>query len=138
MKNKIIIPVILPILLTIALGCSAIDSTEKPISGTNAVNSNSTANKTLADQAIETAVGSEKIGVPECDDLLENLAAFSHSPDDSYVTKAARQYALNKIRESIKKSIEENKNDKTQMAKECKEYRAQLEKFKTQEAANQK
>jgi hypothetical protein len=135
MKNKIIVPVVLLILLTIALGCGAFDSVEKPL---NRANSNVAANKTLADQAIETAVGVEKIGVPECDDLLESLAEFSNSPDDSYVTKAARQYALNKIRENIKRSVEENKNDKTQMAKECKEYRAQLEKFKTQEVANQK
>ena len=136
MKNKIITGIISATLLTVSLGCGAADSVEKAVSGTNVVNSNSASNKTLGDRAIETAVGDQKIGVPECDDLLENLAQISHSPDDNYVTKAARQYALNKIRESIKTSIEENKNDKTQMAKECKDYRAQLNQFKTQEAAN--
>lgn len=137
MNNKIIIGILAAILLTITLGCGSSESiVEKAGSGTNGANSNGASNKTLGDRAIETAVGDEKIGVPECDELMENLARLSHSPDDSYVTKAARQYALNKIRESIKTSIEQNKNDKTQMSKECREYRAQLDKFKAEDTAN--
>jgi soluble cytochrome b562 len=136
MKNKIIIPVILMIVLTISLGCGISESVEKAVSGTGETNSNGAGNKTLTDTAIDTAVGNEKIGVQECDDLLEDLAAIVQKPDDNYVSKATRQYVLSKIRENIKKSIEQNKNDKTQMAKECKEYRGQLDKFKNQEEAN--
>ncbi|HEX8638486.1 MAG TPA: hypothetical protein VF692_10510 [Pyrinomonadaceae bacterium] len=136
MKNKIICPAILAIFLTIGLGCGISERAEKAISGTNETNSNAPVNKTLTDQAIDTAVGDEKIGVQECDDLLEDLAALVQKPDDNYVSKATRQYFLSKIRENIKKSIEQNKNDKTRMANECKEYHGQLDKFKNQEEAN--
>lgn len=61
------------------------------------------------------------------------MVAQSESPDDNYVTKAARGYALKKIRESIKKSIEENKNDTVKMAKECKDAKVELDKFKAEE-----
>lgn len=134
MKNKIVIPLVLTSLLAIGLGCGVSDSVEKAVSGTSETNSNSAVNKTLTDTAIETAVGNEKIGVQECDDLLEDLAAVIQKPDDNYVSKATRQYVLSKIRENIKRSIEENKNDKTRMARECKEYRGQLDKFKQEEA----
>lgn len=137
MKNKIFIPAVLMILLTIALGCGISERVEKAFNGAGETNSNSAAaNKTLTDTAIDTAVGDEKIGVQECDDLLEDLAAVVQKPDDNYVSKATRQYVLSKIRENIKKSVEQNKNDKTQMAKECREYRGQLDKFKNQEEAN--
>ena len=136
MKNKIITPVILATLLTIGLGCGISERVEKAIGGAGETNSNVAANKTLTDTAIDSAVGNEKIGVHECDDLLEDLAAIVQKPDDNYVAKATRQYVLSKIRVNIKKSVEQNKNDKTQMAKDCKEYRGQLDKFKNQEAAN--
>ena len=136
MKNKIIIPSVLAILLTIALGCGISERVEKAIGTANETNSNGASNKTLTDTAIDAAVGSEKIGVQECDDLLEDLASVVQNPEDDYVSKAARQYVLNRIRENIKKSVEQNKNDKTQMAKDCQEFRGQLDKFKNQEAAN--
>jgi hypothetical protein len=118
------------------IGCSFSENLEKTIIGTNDANSNNATNKTLTDRAIETAVGDEKIGVPECDDLLERLADIAQTSDDNYVSKATRQYVLSKIRENIKRSIEENKNDKTAMAKDCKEYGGQLDKFKAQEETN--
>ena len=138
MKNKIIIPAILAMLLTIGLGCGISERVEKAIGGTTETNSDSASNKTLTDTAIDSAVGNEKIGVQECDDLLEDLTKIIQKPDDNYVSKATRQYVLSKIRENIKKSIEENKNDKIQMAKECKEYRGQLDKFANQGETNKR
>lgn len=40
---------------------------------------------------------------------------------------------MNKIRENLKKSIEENKTDKVELAKDCKDFKAQLEKYKAEE-----
>ncbi|HLM59596.1 MAG TPA: hypothetical protein VK308_02220, partial [Pyrinomonadaceae bacterium] len=57
-------------------------------------------------------------------------------PDDDFVTKAAREYALNKVRESFKRSIEEHKGDKAAMAKECRQFKTQLDKFKTESNTN--
>lgn len=138
MKNKSIVLSVLATLLTVVLGCGWIERAEKTNDAANQAIAGGAANKTLTDTAIETAVGNEKIGVPECDDLLEHFAAVTESPDDDYVTKATRQFVLSKIRENVKRSIEENKNDKTQMAKDCREYRKQLDKFKTEESANKK
>jgi hypothetical protein len=137
MKYKITIPAMFSLFLMSALGCGLIERAENNNKAANQTNANGgAANKTLTDTAIETAVGGEKIGVPECDELLERLAQISESPDDSYVTKAARQFALSKIRENVRRSFEENKNDKTKMAKDCREYRAQLDKYKTQESSD--
>src|SRR5213075_1142242 len=83
--------------------------------------------KTLTDKGIEIATGNERIGVQECDDLMDSIEEQSRSADDNYVTKAMKGYFLNKIRESVKKSIEENKNDQVQMGKECKEFKVQLD-----------
>jgi hypothetical protein len=146
MKNALIFAVVSMVLLISVIGCSwwnplasKPETNTRPASnqGTRETNTANTAKeKPLDEQAIDTVVGDEKIGVPECDELVESLVAQSENPDEGYMAKAARQFALNKIRESIKKSIEENKNDKVQMAKDCKDFKDQVDKFKTQEESN--
>lgn len=123
------------ILLISALGCSFYnplrsDSNAAPGNSSQTSGSN---DKTLAEKAIDSTVGEEKIGVPECDELLDAISEQSKSQDDNYVAKATREFFLNRIRESIKKSVEENKNDKTEMAKNCRDYRKQLDKFKNED-----
>lgn len=135
-KNKFTISAVLTTVLAIGLGCGITDRVQKAIGGEETPATKKTEDKSLSDTAIETAVGNEKIGVPECDDLMDFFEQQSKSNDDNYMTKATRQMVMNKIRESIKKSIEENKNDKAQMAKDCKEYKSQLEKFKAEEESN--
>ena len=61
------------------------------------------------------------------------LSAEANNPDDNFVTKAIKATVLNKIKESIKKSVEENKNDKVELAKNCREFKTQLEKYKAEE-----
>lgn len=122
------------ILLVFGLGCGISEKVQKAVGGSDNTSANS--NKTLTDKAVDVTVGEEKLGIPECDQLFEELTAQSKSSEDDYVTKAAKQFALNKIRESIKKSIQENKNNPQQMAKDCKEFKAQLDKFKSEEQSN--
>lgn len=134
MKNKFATTLILPILLIAGLGCGITERVQKAITGSpDNTSAAKPEDKTLSDKAVDTAVGDEKIGVPECDELFDSIADESKSPDDNYVTKATRQYFLNKIRESIKRSLEENKNDPAQMGKECKNYKAQLDKYRAEE-----
>lgn len=121
MKNAVTTIIIGIVILATGLGCS--------LAGRGAQKDTRDAHdKTLTDKGIEIATGNERIGVKECDDLMDSIAEQSRSEDDNYVTKAMKGYILNKIRESVKKSIEENKNDKVAMAKECKDFRVQLEK----------
>jgi len=127
MKNKSIFLISFTILLVSILGCSFYNPLESS-SGSSA-----DSNKTLSDKAIDSAVGEGKIGIPECDEILDFFAKQSESPDDDYFTKTARQFALNKIREGFKQTIEENKGDTAKMAKECREFKTQLDKFKAEE-----
>ena len=120
MKNTISTLIIGIILLTVSLGCGFVGGGQKETKDSH--------DKTLTDKGIDIATGNERIGVQECDDLMDSIAEQSRSDDDNYVTKAVKGYILNKIRESVRKSIEENKNDKVAMAKECKDFRVQLEK----------
>lgn len=135
MKNKFVFLVSLAILLISILNCSKYNPLTSGSDATqngNRQNSN-TGDKTLADQTIDSTVGEEKIGVPECDELMDRIAEQSKSGDDSYVGKATRQFFLNRIRDSIKQSVEENKSDKKQLAKNCLDYKNQLDKFKAEE-----
>ena len=128
MKNKFVLLISLAILFVVALGCSYYNPLES--------NSNSATNdnRTLSDKAIDSTVGGEKIGVPECDEIVDFFSDQAKSPDDDFVTKAAREYAVGKIRESFKQSIEEHKGDKKTLAKECRDFKVQLDKFKSEES----
>lgn len=121
--------VVAALFLVCIIGCSSIN----PF-GDKAKTTQPNANRSLTDKAVETAVGDEKIGVPECDEVMDMLAAETDNPDDNFVTKAVKATFLNKIKQSIKESVEKNKNDKVQLAKTCKEFKSQLEKYKAEEA----
>jgi len=129
MKNKTILFISFAVLLVSVLGCSFYN----PLESSSGNTSTNDSNKTLTDKAIDSTVGGEKIGIPECDEIIDFFAKQSESPDDDYFTKAARQYALNKIRESFKQTIEENKGDTVKTAKECREFKTELDKFKAEE-----
>lgn len=141
MKNKSMFTLVSVLLLVSVLGCSWWN----PLASKPETNKSNTATKDtksptpqpsekpLDEKAIDTVVGDEKIGVPECDEVLEAIVSQSENPDAGYLEKAARQVILNKIRDEIKKSIEENKNDKVQLAKDCKELKTQIDKFKAEE-----
>jgi len=132
MKNKFIFAISLAILFVCILGCRFYNPLE------SSSNSAASDNRTLSDKAIDSTVGGEKIGVPECDAVFDFFADQAKSPDDDFVTKATREFFFNKIRESFRQSLEENKNDKEQMAKDCREYKNQLDKFKAEEDNKQK
>ena len=127
MKNKFVLLLTLAILFVSILGCSYYNPLEG--SSNSAVNDN----RTLSDKAIDSTIGEEKIGIPECDEVFDFFAEQTKAKDDDFVSKAAREYALNTIRESFKQSIEENKGDPAKLAKECKEFKTQLDKYKAEE-----
>ena len=135
MKNNFVLLFTLAVLLVSALSCSFYNPLDSGSDATQNKNSQTTKAKdeSFSDKAIDSTFGEEKIGVPECDEIIDFFADQSKSEDDDFVTKAARQYALNKVRESFKQSIEENKGDTAKMAKECREFKTQLDKFKAED-----
>lgn len=135
MKNKFVLLIASLTLFLSIFGCSYYNPLES--SSNSSRNSNSQTSKSndksLSDKAIDSTVGKEKIGIPECDEVVDFFAEQAKSEDDNFATKAAREYALNAIRESFKQSIEENKNDKDRMARECRKFKDQLDKYKAGE-----
>jgi len=126
MRNPFISALAVITLVVAVLGCTKLNS----LSG----RSGTASNKGVVDKTIDSTVG-DKIGIPECDDVIDELAGLNETDEnDSYVMKAFRSWYVGKIREAIRKSIEENKNDKTQLAKECRDFKKQLEKYKTEES----
>ena len=130
MKNIAGILIVGLVFLAMVLGCGRLI----PSSGSSkSGNSGSDDNKTLTDRGVDIAVGDEKIGVPECDDVVDFFNKEINNPDDDFVTKAVKQTVLNKMKEQFKQAIDENKTDKVQLAKTCKEFKTNLEKFKADE-----
>lgn len=133
MKNKNHFAAALFVLLTITLGCSTFNPfTSSSSSGNSATNGN----KSLTDEAISAGIGEEKIGITECDEILDFLADQTKSQDEDFVTKAARGYALNKIRESFKQSLVEHAGDTAAMAKNCREFKQMLDKYRSEADRN--
>lgn len=124
MQSKLFL---LAIILVGGLGCGLADRVQKAVSETQSnTAANVNANKTLTDKAVDTAVGEKKIGIQECDEALEILTAQAEDPDDNFVTKAIKKTALNTFRDQLKKSLEDNKTDKKEVAKFCREFRDNL------------
>jgi hypothetical protein len=134
MKNTFGLICALTILLISILGCSSYN----PLAGrtdetANNANTAKTADNSVVDSTIESTVGGTTTGVVECDELLNSISDQSKNQNDDYVSKATREFFLNRIRDSVKKSLEENKSDKVQMAKNCADFKKQLDKFKAEE-----
>jgi hypothetical protein len=137
MKNRYIFAAVSLVLFLTVLGCSSLNpfsDSPKPantqVANTKTANTTANKEKTLPEKAIDTAVGEETTGVPECDEVLNSLAELAKSPEDEgYIMRAARGAVLNKVRTSLKQSIEENKNDKVELAQDCKDLKAQIEKY---------
>ncbi len=129
MKNKFALLSVVIIITSVALGCSSIN----PLADKKTTSNQPGSNKSLTDKAVDTAVGEQKIGVPECDDVMDMLSEYANNPDDGFVVKAGKAIVVNKIKESIKKAAEDNNTDKAEMAKTCKEAKVELEKYKAEE-----
>ena len=125
MKNNFAIVAVCLTLFVSVLGCSSIN----PLGG----QADNSSNKSLTDQGVDTVVGESTIGVPECDEVMDLLTAELDNPEDSFITKAGKGFVLNKIKDAIKQSVEQNKNDKTKLAKECTGFKKEFQKYKAEE-----
>lgn len=109
MKNKFTVLLAILLLLAVGFGCSYFQS-----GGSSTDNSKKSADGSTNPN--DTA----KTGVTECDEFLDLLNNDSKKPDEDFVTKKIREYAIDFARESIKKNIEENKGDKQKIGEGCK------------------
>jgi hypothetical protein len=132
MKNLTSI-LIAGVMLIATLGCGIVDRVQKEVTGSD---SSSNSNKSLSDRAVDTAVGESKIGVPECDEVMDLIDAEMNNPDDDFVTKAVKATVLNRIKDGIRDSVEQNKTNTAEMAKTCKEFKKQFDRYKAEQNSN--
>jgi len=132
MKNCHSAYLALTLLVLIVLGCSSIN----PFAGSKeSGNSPSTSKeKTTADKVVDSTVGNSKIGVPECDEVITLIEAEMNNPNDNFLVKAGKATILNRIKDGIRESVEKNKTDTTELAKTCKEFKTQFDKYKAESA----
>ena len=117
MKNKFTILSALFLLLTVGFGCSYIDQLQ---SGGNSSNSTTTTSDSNSNSAINPN-DAAKTGVAECDEFLDLLNNDQKKPDEDIFSRKLREYIIDLAKETVKKNIEENKGDKTKIAKGCRE-----------------
>ena len=108
------------VLLAATLGCGLVSRIQEETSDS------SNSNKTVGDKAVDLAVGDTKIGIKECDDVVDILNEQINDPDESFVTKALKRTILNQFRDGLKRSLEENKADKQAVADFCREFKKNL------------
>lgn len=125
MKNNITIIAALFLLLTVGFGCSYIDSFSN--SGSSNTSSTNSADANL----------NAKTGVAECDELIDLLNKDKSNPNDDFVTRKIKEYAIDFAKESIKENIEKNQGDKTKIAQGCKEARTEYIRNKEKNNSNE-
>ena len=110
MRNKFTVLCALFLVLTIGFGCSLLN---KATSGGGSSDNSGTNNSTNPNDEAKT-------GVAECDEFIELINADSKKPDEDFMSRKIREYAIDFAKSAIKKNIEENKGDKQKIADGCK------------------
>ena len=108
------------VLLTATLGCGLVSRLQEETTGS------SNSNKTIGDKAVDVTVGDTKIGIKECDDVVDILNEQINDPDESFVTKAIKRTVLNQFRDQLKRSLEENNANKQAVTDFCREFKKNL------------
>jgi len=127
MKNCYSAVLALSLIATASLGCSSIN----PFSGSKETHPSST-------EPVVRNSTYKSTGVQECDEVSDLIEAELNNSDDNFVVKAAKATVLNRIKDGIRESAEKNKGDTVELAKTCREFKAQFEKYKAEEESKKK
>ena len=76
----------------------------------------------LEDEAVNVAVGDMKVGIQECDEVIETLTENLNNPDDGIIVKGAKRVALNQFREELRRRLDESQADRQAVADFCREF----------------
>ena len=128
MKNKINLLLVLAVMIFV-IGCSCGNMGNMfSDSKDNGKSSDKTLTEKVTDKVTDVATEGEKIGVPECDELMDYFRNKIDDEKTDFVTKAFLKTLESQFRAGIKKNIEENKTNKEDMAKWCKEFKSNIDK----------
>ena len=122
MKTGLGIAIVLAALLAFLTGCSLIK--------TSSSNGKTNNNQTLTEKAIDTAMPDAAVGIPECDEIMKMLADQANNASDNFAQKTAKRVFANKVKDGIKRTIDEHKGDKAEIAKTCKAFKVQIIRFR--------
>lgn len=134
MKNKLNLLLVLAVMVfVIGCSCGSLDqftkqdspSSDKPKDTTKTTTQNS--NKSLTDHATDVVTTGEKIGIAECDELMDYFRAKIENENTDMISKAVLKTLESQFREGIKKSIEQNNTDRESTAKFCKEFKKNID-----------
>jgi len=128
MKHRFALPILLVFLFAI-LGCGLVDRVQKEIGSSSGTNTNT---PPAADQSTDSAIDIQKTGVAECDEVVDMVTAFADNPDDNFAVRYGKSLIVDQIKDSIKKSVEENGRDKIQLAKDCTVAKTELKRAMNQ------
>ena len=133
MRNTASLLLTLAVIVSVGLGCSFVGHAEKKED-----DHKSESGKTIKDRGVDIVVGDQKIGIQECDEVVDFFKREIDNPDDDFVTKAIKKTALNQMKERFREAVEENKTDKKELAKVCKDFKQNLEEYKEESEKNKK
>ena len=116
-KTLLIIPASIIVLLM--SGCGYFQSsTTKQKSAANS-------NKTIIEQVSEKVAGTEKSGIPECDNVLARVEKMQQANDDSYTTLIEREAVKQAIYSQVRGNLDsKTPAEKQQIAEVCKQIGA--------------
>jgi hypothetical protein len=129
MKNNLSIVLIFVIFTALVLGCGLSGKIQKAVEGDKSSKSgDSTSKSGDTGSTSDSGTDTESTGVAECDEVIKLIDEQINTKDDNWATKAMKGYVFDKLKESIRESVEKNKGDKTQLAKDCKDAKKNVEK----------
>ncbi len=130
MKNNLSIVLVLTIFTALVLGCGLSSKIQKAVEGDSKSTKSGDSNSKSGDTSSTSDSGTDtaSTGVSECDEVIKLIDDQMNTKDDNWATKAMKGYVFDKIKESIRESVEKNKGDKTQLAKDCKDAKKNVEK----------
>ncbi|MEJ7624817.1 MAG: hypothetical protein WKF34_12565 [Pyrinomonadaceae bacterium] len=129
MKHRFTLPIILFVFLFAILGCGLADRVQKEMGGSSGTNTDTSP---AANQPTDPAIDIQKTGVAECDEVVDMVTAFAAHPDDNFAVRYGKSLIVDQIKDSIKKSVEENGRDKVELAKDCTVAKTELKRAMNQ------
>lgn len=122
MIHKVKLALSLAVVATFA-GCSYMEP-EKANSKTGNQAAAANANKTFTDQIAEKVFGTEKTGIPECDEILANIEQRTRNSNDTSIqTRALQELAKQRINSYVRDGLtNKTPQQRAEIARQCKQF----------------
>lgn len=131
-------------LIFVVVGCGSLNpfrGKESPAGGKDSPSTSEPQIGTEPSSGAPVSTG-ETSGIPECDEAIDIINRETNKPDDNFISRAAKSTILNRVKDEIKKAVDDSKargNSNTEdLVKTCREFRDQLERSLAEEKSKGK